>query len=212
MDQTCNPRLYQDVKFFPGGDVLWDAITPCVLRYALQCGLRESHRLLDVGCGTLRVGRHLILLLNPGCYTGLEPEEEMVQRSIAEPPLCPELLEYKQPRFIYNATFDVDGQFDFVLANQVFFHCGREQLTTFLAKIRPHLAGPLLLSVFVREFDHEHPKTDRWDRITYKHADFEHVTYTRPAFADLVESQGYTSAELGGTFMPFETFWRLDLR
>jgi hypothetical protein len=41
------------------------------LLYAL--GLRQHHRLLDVGCGSLRAGRMLIAYLEPGNYAGIEP-------------------------------------------------------------------------------------------------------------------------------------------
>ena len=37
-------------------------------------GLRQGHRVLDVGCGSMRIGRLLIPYLNRGCYVGVEPE------------------------------------------------------------------------------------------------------------------------------------------
>lgn len=37
-------------------------------------GLREHHRVLDFGCGSLRLGRLLIPYLRPGRYFGIEPE------------------------------------------------------------------------------------------------------------------------------------------
>ena len=39
----------------------------------LAAGLRETHRIADLGCGLLRVGRLLIPYLLPGRYYGMEP-------------------------------------------------------------------------------------------------------------------------------------------
>ena len=45
----------------------------------LQCvkwGLKPTDNLLDIGCGSLRVGKHLIPFLDDGKYCGVEPEQK----------------------------------------------------------------------------------------------------------------------------------------
>lgn len=57
---------------FTGPAEQYDLIgaTQFALLYVLR--LREHHRLLDIGCGSLRAGRMLISYLRPGGYTGVD--------------------------------------------------------------------------------------------------------------------------------------------
>lgn len=117
-------------------------------RFALlqEHGLQPHHRVLDVGCGSLRVGRHLIPYLEPGRYCGLDPGEEWVREGLQREVVAvhgAELVEEKRPSFAYNEGFDVSvfGQtFDYVVAFAVFIHCGRAQLELFLANARAVMA------------------------------------------------------------------------
>jgi hypothetical protein len=61
-----------------------------------QAGLRETHRLLDVGCGSLRGGRLFIPYLRAGHYYGVEPNEWLVEEGIANE-LGAEILTVKRP-------------------------------------------------------------------------------------------------------------------
>ena len=46
------------------------------------CGLRQHHKLLDIGCGSLRLGRLLIPYLNAENYIGLEPNKWLIDDGI----------------------------------------------------------------------------------------------------------------------------------
>ena len=61
-------------------------------------GLRQHHTLLDMGCGSLRVGRLLIPYLNRDKYVGLEPNEWLVQEGIRNE-IGDTLRRIKRPRF-----------------------------------------------------------------------------------------------------------------
>ena len=50
----------------------------------LDNGLCESSFLLDIGCGSLRVGRLLIPFLLPGRYYGVEPQKDWLQEGLRE--------------------------------------------------------------------------------------------------------------------------------
>jgi hypothetical protein len=45
-------------------------------------GLRETHKLCDVRCGSLRGGRMLIPYLLPGNYYGIEPDKKILDAGI----------------------------------------------------------------------------------------------------------------------------------
>ena len=50
----------------------WEALGKLQFDYLVANGLKPGHRLLDIGCGTLRGGRHFIRYLAPGGYTGID--------------------------------------------------------------------------------------------------------------------------------------------
>ena len=57
---------------------LWDHLGPLQLEVLRAHGLRPEHRLLDIGCGSLRGGRHLMRYLEPGNYWGLDISPEIL--------------------------------------------------------------------------------------------------------------------------------------
>jgi len=60
----------------------YDLIAAMTFNLLTTLGLRQHHSLLDVGCGSLRIGRLLIPYLNRGKYFGLEPAEWLVAEGI----------------------------------------------------------------------------------------------------------------------------------
>src|SRR5689334_7701637 len=74
----------------------YDLIGGLQFTLLFQAGLREHHRLLDIGCGSLRGGRLFIPYLLPGRYTGVEPNEWLVRDGIASE-LGEAILEIKRP-------------------------------------------------------------------------------------------------------------------
>lgn len=112
-------------------------------QFALLCtlGLRESHRLLDVGCGSLRGGRLFVMYLAAGGYTGLEPNSWLVEEAI-EKHLGEGLVALKQPTFVHNDSFDVSGHgsFDFVVAQSIASHTGPSMTRDLFAAVSGALA------------------------------------------------------------------------
>ncbi len=93
-------------------------------------GLRETHNVLDIGCGSLRAGRLLITYLLPGRYYGIEPEEWLVNEGIQHE-IGRDLVDLKQPRFSYdqNFNFGVFGiKFDYLLAFSILSHASQTQI------------------------------------------------------------------------------------
>lgn len=85
-------------------------------------GLREHHYLLDIGCGSLRAGRLLMMYLAPSHYYGVEPEKWLLDQGI-EKEVGRELITLKHPFFSYDSEFELSSfgqKFDFLLAQSVF--------------------------------------------------------------------------------------------
>src|SRR5882762_1735023 len=90
-------------------------------------GLREHHKILDIGCGSLRVGRLLIPFLHKEHYFGIEPNEWLVRNGI-EQELGSSIAEAKRPRFSQDRQFRLSEfgvRFDFILAVSIFSHAPR---------------------------------------------------------------------------------------
>nr|NIP51912.1 class I SAM-dependent methyltransferase [Phycisphaerae bacterium]NIR67012.1 class I SAM-dependent methyltransferase [candidate division Zixibacteria bacterium]NIT60906.1 class I SAM-dependent methyltransferase [Fodinibius sp.]NIW48951.1 hypothetical protein [Gammaproteobacteria bacterium]NIS48433.1 class I SAM-dependent methyltransferase [candidate division Zixibacteria bacterium] len=51
----------------------------CVM---VKMGMRDTHKMLDFGCGSLRGGRFFIPYLLPGNYHGVEPNKELLYAGI----------------------------------------------------------------------------------------------------------------------------------
>jgi SAM-dependent methyltransferase len=86
-------------------------------------GLEPQHRLIDVGCGTLRGGITLIEYLEAGHYTGLDVRQEALDEGREE--LAAAGLEDKQPRLVCSddlASLDLGTASDFAWAFAVLIH------------------------------------------------------------------------------------------
>ena len=100
----------------------------------LEHGLQPESRVLDIGCGCLRVAYWLVRFLDRDGYCGIEPAKERVELG-KQYLLSPELIASKRPRFDHNAVFDTSvfgGRFDFFLAGSIWTHCSKQHLETTL--------------------------------------------------------------------------------
>jgi SAM-dependent methyltransferase len=130
----------------------YDAMGATQFRLLTTLGLREHHRLLDFGCGSLRAGRLLIPYLLPGNYYGIEPNTWLIEDVIARE-VGTDQIRLKRPVFRANADFNSDGfgvRFDFILAQSIFSHAGGDLIARALAGFHRNLAdGGLALATFI---------------------------------------------------------------
>lgn len=107
---------------------LWDEIGELTIRFLIDRGLRADQTVLDVGCGCLRVGVHLVEFLDPGHYYGTDISEDLLTVG-HEVELAERNLQEKVPRehLLADGGFEFDRlpitePFDVVLAQSVFTH------------------------------------------------------------------------------------------
>jgi ubiquinone/menaquinone biosynthesis C-methylase UbiE len=122
-------------QIFLGGPVAdFERVGRLGLDVLLREGLKPESRVLDVGCGALRLGVWLMRLLNPGCYFGIEPNRGMLEaalRDIVEPSVA----ERARARFAHNDDFDLlifDEPFDYVYARSIWTHASKKQIAQLL--------------------------------------------------------------------------------
>jgi SAM-dependent methyltransferase len=136
----------------------YDLIAAMTFNLLTTLGLRQHHSLLDVGCGSLRIGRLLIPYLNRGKYFGVEPNEWLVEEGIKRE-LGEALLEIKRPTFFFSDSPEIIAtakiSFDFVVAQSIFSHCGLDLIKNWLSAISRSLAedGALVATFLPGEED-----------------------------------------------------------
>jgi SAM-dependent methyltransferase len=139
-------------RSFVGHPEKFDIVSAMQFNLLTFLGLREFHKLLDIGCGSLRAGRLFIPYLNSENYFGIEPEKWLVQEGIQHE-LGKELIDIKKPSFLYGYDFPVInfGQtFNFVIAQSIFSHSSPNQIIHCLNGVQRTLASDgLFAATFV---------------------------------------------------------------
>lgn len=122
-----------DHRAFVGPARDFDLIAGLTFSLMFALGLREHHRLLDIGCGSLRLGRLFIPYLGVGNYTGVDPNEWVVRKGVEEE-VGADLIRLKQTRLVYaDRLTEAEFGFDFAVAQSIFTHTGPSMLDQWLA-------------------------------------------------------------------------------
>lgn len=122
--QTLKPEPGKHRDRIGGVGDLWESIGLLQFEMLKREGLKEHHKFLDLGCGSLRLGIHLIPYLNKGNYFGIDMHEWLIKDGI-EKELGENLNKEKQPNFLVDEDFSVDKfktNFDFMIAQSLFTH------------------------------------------------------------------------------------------
>jgi SAM-dependent methyltransferase len=158
----------------------YDLIAAMAFNLLTTLGLRQHHTVLDIGCGSLRIGRLLIPYLNRGKYFGVEPNEWLVTEGIRRE-LGETLIKIKRPTFFFSdspATIArANIAFDFALAQSIFSHCGLDLINGWLSAISRSLAkdGALVATFLIGEEDCTKTGWIYPDCVNYRPATIEHA-------------------------------------
>jgi SAM-dependent methyltransferase len=158
----------------------YDLIAAMTFNLLTTLGLRQHHWLLDIGCGSLRIGRLLIPYLNQGKYFGVEPNKWLVDEGIRRE-LGETLVQIKRPTFFFSDSPDSIAQakiaFDFALAQSIFSHCGLDLIKGWLSAISRSLAqdGVLVATFLIGEQDSSRPGWIYPECVNYRPATLERV-------------------------------------
>jgi SAM-dependent methyltransferase len=117
-------RVQKDPHGAVGGN--WEQLGKLQFQFVTEYYLLPSHYMLDIGCGTLRGGRHFIRYLHPNRYFGLDISPKALE--FGRKLIADECLSNKSPTLILSRNknmkfFELSGQeFDLILAQSVFTH------------------------------------------------------------------------------------------
>lgn len=120
---------------------LWDEIGTLQFEFLLDHGLRPDMVLLDIACGSLRLGCRVIPYLAPGNYLGIEKEAELLRAGL-EQELDAELAARQQPRLLVDDSFRFDRLgvvADVAIAHSLFTHLPPEPIGRCFRQLHPWL-------------------------------------------------------------------------
>jgi len=140
-------------RAYVGPEDRYDLVGAMQFRLLCALGLREHHKLLDLGCGSLRAGRLFIPYLARGKYHGVEPNHWLVEKAI-EQEIGHDLIALKWPHFHCIDNFQADEcgrDYDYILAQSIFSHTGVDLLRRALASFARALS---LKGIAVATFIH----------------------------------------------------------
>ena len=181
---------------------MFDIIGAQQFNVMIANGLREEHRLLDVGCGCLRGGRLFITYLKHGKYVGVEPNKELLNYGIdSELGRC--VCKIKMPIFYTRDDFTLARMpafkyHDFVLAQSILSHAGEDLLATIFGEA--HLAlvpGGKFIGTF---FEGEQNQKQGWLGTDV-------AKYDRVYLKGISDIVGFTSFKILPVVHPMGQLW-----
>lgn len=191
----------ENYRSYVGPERDYDFMGATQFRLLCALGLRQHHRLLDFGCGSLRAGRLFIPYLDPSNYFGLEPNRWLVDSGIREQ-IGQSVVDIKRPTFRYEDDFDARHfgvKFNYILAQSIFSHTGPDVLSRTLASFRATLeSGAIIAATFIHG--------DDFDGAGWIYPAC--VTYSRPTITKLLRENDLFGVELP-LFHPRQTWWIL---
>lgn len=139
-----------------------------LLQFSLMTalGLDENDRVLDFGCGSLRLGRLLMPFLRPGLYHGIDPNTWLMEEGLRREAGM-DIKTLKRPAFSGDGSFNCDVfgvPFDFIMAQSIITHSGAEDTERFLASAARALAddGVVMLSYFQNAAGDDSLPMEKW--------------------------------------------------
>lgn len=137
LDQMAGDEHY---RAYVGPPEQYDLVSAMVFNLLTSIGLRQHHKVLDIGCGSLRVGRLLIPYLNIHNYVGVEPNKWLVTDGI-ENEIGNAQIGLKKPIFSYSDSmqeFKKCLNLDYAIAQSIFSHCGLDLIENWLSQLVFH--------------------------------------------------------------------------
>lgn len=171
---------------------MWEKIGRLQFDFLVAKGLKPHDVLVDVACGSLRAGVHLIPYLDPGHYLGIEKEAELVERGLQEE-LSPQTQDIRRPEFVISGDFQFERfsrRANWAIAHSLFTHLVPDEILSCLTRLRSWADPRCVLYASFLEAAQPTTNPDRSD----PHLPF---FYSRSQMSEFGERAGWSVSYLG---------------
>lgn len=123
---------------------LWDEVGQLQADFLISMGLKPHHKLIDIGCGSLRGGVKLVPYLDTGNYFGTDINACLLGAGYTIE-LAAAGVQHKVPReqLVADGSFDFSWapvRFDFAVAQSLFTHLPIDMMRLCLERLAPAMA------------------------------------------------------------------------
>ncbi|NQX87759.1 MAG: class I SAM-dependent methyltransferase [Halioglobus sp.] len=170
----------------------WDEIGALQFDFLKSKGLQPQNYLLDIACGSLRLGVKAIPYLEPGHYLGIEKESGLVEAGLNEE-LDHDLREMKLPQIVISDAFEfskLEQRADFAIAQSLFSHLPPDMINNCFRKLHPTMAEGGIFYATYFEVDSVRKNPD-------KPHDHGYFAYTRSEMLTFGENNDFVSRYIG---------------
>jgi len=172
-------------RAFVGPPERYDLVGALQFNLLTYLGLRDTHYLLDIGCGSLRAGKLYICYLLPGRYYGIEAKRWLVEDGIKYE-IGADAIRIKKPNFSYDSSFNLsqfNRKFDFLIAQSIFTHSPPYIISKCLDEAKKVMLPSSIFAVNFLEGD----KNYCGESWVYPDS----ITYTTNFLTNLVKDKGF---------------------
>lgn len=169
-------------------DTEWEPVGKFQLDLLKENGCVPTSKVLEIGCGCLVAGHHVIPYLDPWNYVGIEPNKWLIDVVVKEKNLQ-NMISEKLPLFIHREDFDASGvgphaTFDFIFGYSILSHIGQKQFHEFFTNLSKVSTKDtvFLFSIF---FGEKNSGQEWW---TYPGV----TVYTHEFLKNITEQYGFT--------------------
>ena len=119
---------------------MWEEIGRLQFDFLIENGLKPDDIFLDIACGSLRAGVHLIPYLNKGNYLGIEKERALIELAIKHE-IEKEIINLKFPEFVVSDSFEFhkfNKTPNFAIAQSLFTHLPKKYINLCFKNLKNH--------------------------------------------------------------------------
>jgi hypothetical protein len=170
----------------------WDEIGNLQFEFLKSKGLKPESYLLDIACGSLRLGVKAIPYLEPEHYLGIEKEPGLIAAGV-EKELDQEVRAAKRPRLVVSDAFafnEFGQKADFAIAQSLFSHFPPELIHFCFKQLHPWLADDG--AFFATYFEVDKPRKN-----ANKPHDHGYFAYTKSEMLAFGEANGFKAIYIG---------------
>ena len=194
-DALLTPETEEQVRIlghrrYVGGD--WDSIGDMSFAFLREQGLRPDHVLLDIACGSFRLGSRAIPYLDPGNYLGIDREASLIAEGMKHE-LGEAMIAQKRPEILISADFEF-ARFsrhpDVAVAFSLFTHLTPDAIDLCLRRLRN------VMKPDSRFYATYKPRPRLWRNPSVSNS-FASFRYSLSEMTEFAKCNGFTVTEMG---------------